>query len=69
MYKCKKFLCRNATVTVLEPNGEYQKATILSIDDFGHLKVRTKIREHDKDIVVHPDRNSFDLLKGLIIPK
>lgn len=62
------YLYRNASVTVIDPNGDPKVATILKIDDFGHLKVRT-FQEYDKDISVHPDRNSYDLLKGLIIPK
>lgn len=60
------WLHKNATVTVIQPNGEPMEATILSIDDFGHLKVRSSL--YDRDITVHPDSNSFDLLKGLIIP-
>lgn len=62
------YLYRNATVTVLEPNGNYQKATIIDIDDFGFLRVDVCIGGINVNMTVQPDRNSFDLLKGLIIP-
>jgi len=38
----------------------------VGIDDFGFLLVLDKKGETH---TVHPDGNSFDLLKGLILPK
>lgn len=41
-------------------------AWIVGIDDSGFLQVQ----EEGKDVVtVHPDGNSFDMLKNLLIPK
>lgn len=62
-----KFLAlfRNANVTVIDSSGKSKNVTILGIDDFGFLKVRA---DTDAIFTVHPDGNSFDLLKGLISP-
>ncbi|KMQ96259.1 biotin--protein ligase [Lasius niger] len=64
----KYWLHKNASVTVLTLNGEYQEAIVDDIDDFGYLRVNTSIMGVGTKISVHPDRNSFDLLQGLIIP-
>ena len=39
---------------------------IQGIDDFGFLKVKPKV---GKEFTVHPDGNSFDIMKGLIALK
>jgi biotin--protein ligase len=40
---------------------------IMGIDDYGFLKIELT---DTKDIVtVHPDGNSFDMLRNLILPK
>ncbi|XP_078512999.1 biotin--protein ligase isoform X1 [Lissotriton helveticus] len=41
-------------------------ATIVGVDDSGFLQVR---QEGQGIVTVHPDGNSFDMLKNLIIPK
>lgn len=64
----KYWLHKNASVTILTLNGEYQEATVDDIDDFGYLRVNTSIMGVSTKIAVHPDRNSFDFLQGLIIP-
>ncbi|XP_029679333.1 biotin--protein ligase [Formica exsecta] len=64
----KYWLHKNASVSVVEPNGNYQKATIIDIDDLGFLRVRVCIGGINVNMSVQPDRNRFDLLKGLIIP-
>lgn len=64
----KYWLHQNTSVSVVEPNGDYQVATILGIDNFGFLRVRTHLPGIRANMTVHPDRNSFDLLKGLILP-
>lgn len=54
------------TVTITSLQGATKEVKILGIDDYGYLRVR----EEDGSIsTVHPDGNSFDLLKGLITPK
>ncbi|XP_025160609.1 biotin--protein ligase isoform X2 [Harpegnathos saltator] len=62
----KYWLHENSNVTVVKRNGESENVTIKGIDDFGYLLV-----EDDKGnkFFLHPDGNTFDLLKGLIIPK
>lgn len=51
---------------VISPEGTSQEVKILGIDDFGFLQV---CGEGGKIFTVHPDGNSFDILKGLIAPK
>ena len=47
-------------------NEEGPLAWIVGIDDYGFLQVN----EEGKGVEsVHPDGNSFDMLKNLIIPK
>ncbi|XP_068281400.1 biotin--protein ligase isoform X2 [Nyctibius grandis] len=47
-------------------NEEGPIAWIVGIDDYGFLQVH----EEGKDVVsVHPDGNSFDMLRNLIVPK
>lgn len=65
----KYWLHKNEEVTVLEPTGEFQKATIIRIDDFGFLVVHVNINGLNTELTVHPDRNTFNLLKGLIFAK
>lgn len=59
-------LFRNANVTVVKRNGESENVVIKGIDDFGYLL--TEDGKGNK-FSLHPDGNTFDLLKGLIIPK
>lgn len=54
-----------AKVTIIDTKGTNKIATIIGIDEFGFLVVETP--EGIK--TVHPDGNSFDMLRGLIIPK
>lgn len=63
----KLWLHAGAEVTIEGRDGNKKKAKILGIDDFGYLRVQ----EADKDEpdVVHPNGNSFDMLRGLIFPK
>ena len=59
------FVFSDAEITVVSANGESQEVTILGIDRFGFLKVQGK---SGNAFTVHPDGNSFDILKGLIAP-
>ena len=44
-----------------------EEVTILGIDDYGYLRVRTN---KTKELLsLHPDGNTFDLMKGLIATK
>ncbi|XP_029053815.2 biotin--protein ligase isoform X3 [Osmia bicornis bicornis] len=56
----------DADVTVVSTSGASQNVRILGIDEFGYLRVRS---EDGSIFTVHPDGNSFDCLKGLIVPK
>ncbi|XP_043652559.1 biotin--protein ligase isoform X2 [Drosophila teissieri] len=47
-------------------NDPEKEAEIVGIDDFGFLKVKLPAGTIE---IVQPDGNSFDMLKGLIIPK
>lgn len=54
-------------MTVLTKAGQEKSAKILGIDDYGFLKIQL---DDNKTIEsVQPDGNSFDMLRGLIIPK
>lgn len=60
------WLHSNQEIKILNKNGSERSAKITGIDDYGFLNVQLK----DGSIeTVHPDGNSFDMLKGLILPK
>lgn len=62
----KYWLHSGSDVTVTDKDGVSSTASIIGIDEFGFLKVRLK----DGSLTsVQPDGNSFDILKGLIVPK
>lgn len=42
------------------------EAKIIDLDDFGFLRVLTKAGDL---VSVHPDGNSYDMTRGLIVPK
>ncbi|XP_017098653.2 biotin--protein ligase isoform X1 [Drosophila bipectinata] len=54
------------TVKICLPNEQEREAEIVGIDDFGFLKVKLPSGSIE---TVQPDGNSFDMLKGLIVPK
>ncbi|XP_017082197.2 biotin--protein ligase isoform X2 [Drosophila eugracilis] len=54
------------TVKICLQNEQEREAEIVGIDDFGFLKVKLPTGAIE---TVQPDGNSFDMLKGLIIPK
>ncbi|KAH8381902.1 hypothetical protein KR009_000835 [Drosophila setifemur] len=53
-------------VKICLQNEQEREAEIVGIDDFGFLKVKLPTGAIE---TVQPDGNSFDMLKGLIIPK
>lgn len=53
-------------MTVKTPDGKEENGKILGIDDCGYLKIKFN---SNKVGSVTPDNNSFDLLRGLIVPK
>jgi biotin---protein ligase len=57
---------RNAEVKIVEQTGIENTAKVLGIDKLGYLLVRTS---YGKIESVLPDGNSFDMLRGLIVPK
>lgn len=46
---------------------DVKKCTVTGIDEFGYLKVT--VAGSGEEAVVHPDGNSFDMMRGLIAPK
>ncbi|KMZ01630.1 biotin--protein ligase isoform X1 [Drosophila simulans] len=54
------------SVKICLQNDQEKEAEIVGIDDFGFLKVKLPTGAIE---IVQPDGNSFDMLKGLIIPK
>ncbi|XP_077264687.1 holocarboxylase synthetase-like protein [Temnothorax americanus] len=61
----KYWLHTNSNVMVTFINGRRENVTILGIDNYGYLLVQGK----KGMFTVHSDGNSFDVLKGLIVPK
>lgn len=60
------WLHSDAEVSIEDCDGNKKKAKILGIDEFGYLRVQEPDKEPE---VVHPNGNSFDMLRGLIFPK
>ncbi|KAG5672279.1 hypothetical protein PVAND_002417 [Polypedilum vanderplanki] len=63
-YAC--WLHTDTSVKVLSQNGQEKNGKILGIDEYGFLKIRL---DNNTIESVQPDGNSFDMLRGLIIPK
>ncbi|XP_058452485.1 biotin--protein ligase [Malaya genurostris] len=61
------WLHQDKLVTVKNEEGSEVTGRIKSIDEYGYLLV--ELDNHVKPICIHPDGNSFDMMKGLIIPK
>ncbi|XP_021926967.1 biotin--protein ligase isoform X2 [Zootermopsis nevadensis] len=59
------WLHSDAEITVVGPRGSSQRATVIGVDDFGFLRVRG---QDGMPFSVHPDGNSFDMLRGLVAP-
>ncbi|KAF2904465.1 hypothetical protein ILUMI_01705 [Ignelater luminosus] len=62
----KYWLHSGAEVTVTANDGRTCQATIIGIDEYGFLTVRSQDGAISN---VQPDGNSFDMLKGLVAPK
>ena len=63
----QNWLHSNVQVEVREHAGKVViPACILGLDQYGFLRVR---KEDGCIVSVHPDGNSFDMLRGLIVPK
>ncbi|KAK7790651.1 hypothetical protein R5R35_006543 [Gryllus longicercus] len=60
------WLHSNAEVTVVGPDGSSQPVMVEGVDDYGFLQVRS---HNGSTFTVHPDGNSFDMLRGLVCPK
>lgn len=54
-------------VTIVDRQGNEKLSKIIGIDDYGFLVVQLKGQAETE--TVHPDGNSFDMLRGLILPK
>lgn len=63
----ENWLHQDATVTVKTAKGSETTGVVTGIDEYGYLMVKTD--NCTEPFSVHPDGNSFDMMKGLIIPK
>uniref|UniRef100_A0A1B0D1W2 Biotin protein ligase C-terminal domain-containing protein n=2 Tax=Phlebotomus papatasi TaxID=29031 RepID=A0A1B0D1W2_PHLPP len=62
----KFWLHSGVEVGIVDEKGDQRTAKVIGIDEYGYLKVQTDGKRAES---VHPDGNSFDMLKGLILPK
>lgn len=62
----KYWLHADAEITIVSQNGSSEDVKVIGIDTYGFLEVKGK---NGKTFTVHPDGNSFDIMKGLITPK
>ncbi|XP_055680744.1 biotin--protein ligase isoform X2 [Lutzomyia longipalpis] len=62
----KFWLHSGVEVGIVDEKGDHRSAKVMGIDEYGYLRVQTEGRRAES---VHPDGNSFDMLKGLILPK
>lgn len=53
-------------VTIQKSDGSSVDVKIIGLDDYGYLLVES---EDGTSESVHPDGNSFDMMRNLIIPK
>lgn len=61
------WLHSDAEVSIVDAAGDRRTARVIGIDEYGFLLVK---RDGAPDAeTVHPDGNSFDMLRGLIVPK
>ncbi|KAL7018719.1 hypothetical protein ACKWTF_010880 [Chironomus riparius] len=63
-YSC--WLHTDTSVKVLSSSGQEKNGKILGLDEYGFLKIRLDNNQIES---VQPDGNSFDMLRGLIVPK
>lgn len=61
------WLHQDQQVQVQDEQGVVRSGTVAGIDEYGYLKV--DLEGGRKELSVHPDGNSFDMLRGLILPK
>lgn len=60
------WLHTDAEIVIIDSKGKKKLATIIGVDDFGYLRVQQPGQAPES---VHPDGNSFDILRGLISAK
>lgn len=62
----KLWLHSDAEIVIINAEGHKKLATIIGIDEVGYLLVKQAGKEPES---VHPDGNTFDILRGLISAK
>lgn len=62
----QNWLHTDAEIVIIDSKGKKKLATIIGVDDFGYLLVQQPGQAPES---VHPDGNSFDILRGLISAK
>uniref|UniRef100_A0A1I8QBH0 BPL/LPL catalytic domain-containing protein n=1 Tax=Stomoxys calcitrans TaxID=35570 RepID=A0A1I8QBH0_STOCA len=60
------WLHSDQSISICDKDGSTKDVKILGIDEYGFLQVKLA---NGLTEIVHPDGNSFDILKGLIVPK
>lgn len=60
------WLHSDAEIVIIDADGHKKLATIIGIDDYGYLLVQ---QPGESPETVHPDGNTFDILRGLISAK
>lgn len=60
------WLHQDQQVQVQDHVGVIKSGIVSGIDEYGYLKVAV---DGGQELSVHPDGNSFDMLRGLILPK
>ncbi|XP_055545845.1 biotin--protein ligase [Wyeomyia smithii] len=63
----ENWLHQDIPVTMKDAKGSEMSGIVTGIDEYGYLLVKTD--NIAQPFTVHPDGNSFDMMKGLIIPK
>lgn len=61
------WLHQDQEVKVQDEQDRLKSGVVAGIDEYGYLKVN--LEGGRKELSVHPDGNSFDMLRGLILPK
>lgn len=62
----KYWMHQDSEIKIQTQSGKTEDAKVVGIDDFGFLRVKLA---NGEETTVHPDGNSFDMIRGLVAPK
>lgn len=60
------YIHSDQSISICDQDNTKKEAKVVGIDEYGYLQVKMV---NGSTEIVHPDGNSFDMLKGLIVPK